>query len=374
MTRGILAFLFLFLASGQVSPGQEVRIGVLGLYHPRQLELRALRTEAVVVAMADQSFVLGPGSPENRAIIRVSGDQLLVAIHGREFRAEELRAAGRNGATTFVLSVPGKVSRRYHGTLSVSVKEAELMAIVAMDLETAVASVVQAESAPQTPIEALKAQAVVTRSYFVAGAGRHESYDFCDLAHCQVLREPPSPESPAARARARTHGLVLTYQERPFAAMFSRCCGGRTRTPAEIGLPVNGYPYFSVSCRYCRDHPQRWTRRISRQDAALLLGKGEAGRLALDHKLGWNAVPSNNFTARAEGNEVILEGTGQGHGIGLCQRGAKAMAAGGAGFRKVLSHYFPNAKVMWLEEREIGRRKHEYVSRPTESRERPQRN
>jgi peptidoglycan hydrolase-like amidase len=346
MTRTIVALLILFLVSGQASLGQEVRIGVLGLYHPRQLELRALRSEAVVVTIADQSFVLGPGSSEERAKIRIAGGQLLVSIHGREFRTAELRAAGRSGATTFALSVPRNVSRPYRGTLSVLVKDGELMAIVTMDLETAVASVVQAESAPQTPIEALEAQAVVSRSYFVAGAGRHENYDFCDLAHCQVLREPPSPESPAARATARTQGLVLTYQEKPFAAMFSRSCGGGTRTPAEIGLPVNGYPYFPVACRYCRDHPQRWTRRISRQDAALLLGKGEAGRLAVDRKLGWNAVPSNNFAALAEGNQVILEGVGQGHGIGLCQRGAKAMAAGGASFRQILTLYFPNSALI----------------------------
>jgi peptidoglycan hydrolase-like amidase len=37
-------------------------------------------------------------------------------------------------------------------------------------------------------------------------------------------------------------------------------------------------------------------------------------------------VPSNDFSSRQEGEQVILDGAGQGHGIGLCQRGAKAMA------------------------------------------------
>jgi stage II sporulation protein D len=73
-----------------------------------------------------------------------------------------------------------------------------------------------------------------------------------------------------------------------------------------------------------------------------LLGKGEAGRLAVDRRLGWNTIPSNNFTARKEDGDMILEGTGQGHGIGLCQRGAKAMAEGGSTFREIISHYFPN--------------------------------
>jgi stage II sporulation protein D (peptidoglycan lytic transglycosylase) len=65
----------------------------------------------------------------------------------------------------------------------------------------------------------------------------------------------------------------------------------------------------------------------------------------VDRRLGWNAVPSNSFETREEGDSVILEGSGQGHGIGLCQRGAEAMAAGGANFREVLRHYFPNTSL-----------------------------
>src|SRR6266571_2973368 len=63
-----------------------------------------------------------------------------------------------------------------------------------MDRETATASVVAAENTPDTPLEALKAQAVAARSYFVAGRGRHHDFDFCDTTHCQFLREPPSAD------------------------------------------------------------------------------------------------------------------------------------------------------------------------------------
>jgi stage II sporulation protein D len=59
-------------------------------------------------------------------------------------------------------------------------------------------------------------------------------------------------------------------------------------------------------------------------------------------------VPSNTFRSRQDGEEMILEGTGQGHGIGLCQRGAKAMADEGGTFREILDHYFPNTSLMLL--------------------------
>ncbi|HUL16688.1 MAG TPA: SpoIID/LytB domain-containing protein [Terriglobales bacterium] len=346
MRSGFLAFFFLLAVSSSASFAQEVRIGVLGLFHPHELELRAVPTKALVITISGETFVLEPRSPNSDARIKISGHQMLVAIHGGEIRGVELHASGRNSACSFFLSVPGRVNRRYRGTLSITVKDGELSPVVAMDLETAVASVVQAESRPHTPDEALKSQAVVTRSYFVAGKGRHESFDFCDLAHCQVMRDDPAQGSPAVHAAEETAGLVLAYQGKPIAAMFTRSCGGRTRTPSELGMPVNGYPYFSVVCDYCHTSPFRWTRKLSREDAALLIAKGEAGRLAVDRRLGWNAVPSNNFTARPEGDEMILEGTGQGHGIGLCQRGAMDMATRGADFRQILDHYFPNATLI----------------------------
>jgi len=52
-----------------------------------------------------------------------------------------------------------------------------------------------------------------------------------------------------------------------------------------------------------------------------------------------------------EGKQVVLEGVGQGHSIGLCQRGAKALADGGSTFRQILSPYFPNTQLLLLGER-----------------------
>lgn len=225
-----------------------------------------------------------------------------------------------------------------------------LVSVVTMDLETAVASAVQAESSPDTPLEALKAQAVATRSYFVAARGRHHDFDFCDTTHCQFLREPPAPDSSAARAAFSTRGLVLAYRDQAVAAMFSRSCGGRTRTPQEIGLPGQGYPYFAVACEYCLRHPLPWSRRVTQSEAGDLLKRGEPSRLEIDRRLGWDAVPSNNFTARSDEQGTVLEGAGQGHGIGLCQAGAKAMAQAGSGFHAILDHYYPNTTLISIDQ------------------------
>jgi hypothetical protein len=343
----VAASILLVLLVGSGTFAQEVQIGVLGLFHPRELTLSAGGKEAIVVTAGDKVFVLEPGARSSVARIHVSNGDLLVEFGGQLVQAGEILAAGRNkSSTSLLLRVPGRVSRKYQGTLEVKAIGGEVVPIVTMDLETAVASVVAAESARDAPLEALKAQAVVTRSYLVAGKGRHRNFDFCDLTHCQFLREPPSPESPASVAAAETRGMVITFEEKPIAAMFTRSCSGHTQTPTELGISLNNYPYYSVECDACYKSPQRWTCRISAQEAARLAGKGEAGRLAVNRRLGWNTVRSNNFKVQKEDGEVILEGTGEGHGIGLCQRGAKAMAEGGASFREIIGHYFPNTALI----------------------------
>ena len=302
-----------------------------------------------MIAVGGQRIVLQRGSDCSLLRVRSVRDNLLLSCGTMELREGELHASGRNQQSTgIVVTLPGKIKRRYLGVLELKAKHGELFPIITMELETAVASVVQAETTPGTPLEALKAQAIVGRSYFVSGGGRHSEFDFCDLTHCQFLREPPASDSPAANAAASTQGLVLTYGEKPVAAMFTRSCGGRTRTPEEIRVSQKGYPYFSVRCDSCYNNPVQWTRKVSREDEELLRLRGENGRLAIGRRLGWNTVPSNNFTVQEADGEVTLSGVGQGHGVGLCQRGARGMAEGGSDFRAILDHYFPNTRLVAL--------------------------
>ena len=338
--------LCLSLPLAAVSRSRTVRIGVLGIFHQQQLTLSAGETGELLVSADDRQIFLQSRSACSLLRIRSSGDSLLLSCGGNELPARELRASSRNQESAeFLLAVPGKVQRRYEGILELKAKHGELIPVVIMDLETAVASVVSAETVPGTPREALRAQAVVTRSYFAAGVGRHTDFDFCDLTHCQFLREPPAAGSPASNAAVATRDLVLIFNGKPIAAMFTRSCGGHTRTAREIHLRQAEYPYFSVLCDLCYKNPVRWKRSVSSEDAALLFLHGEKGRLAVCRRLGWNAIPSNNFTAREQAGAVILRGAGQGHGLGLCQRGSRGMAEQDSNFREILSHYFPDTKI-----------------------------
>jgi stage II sporulation protein D len=143
--------------------------------------------------------------------------------------------------------------------------------------------------------------------------------------------------------------LVLAWQGKPFAAMYSASCAGRTHSLADIGYAQKDYPYFGVECAYCRRHPERWSGTISEEDAATLVKKSEAERLRLARKLGWNTVPSNDYSAKAHGGVVDLSGVGRGHGLGLCERGGAAMAREGKSFREILEHYYPNTTLVSIE-------------------------
>lgn len=331
------------LALSSLAQAQEVRIGVLGLFHPRQLTVSSSAESAVILHINQKDLVLDSTSTSKVAIYR-QGNLLALRYGGESLHADRIVFTSRDGgAVDFVLAIPGKITRRYRGRLEINSQLGELVPVVTMHLETAVASVVAAETVPGEPVEALKAQAVATRSYFVAGKGRHENFDFCDTTHCQFLRSPPPARGAAFEAVRATRGLVLEFESHVFAAMYTRSCSGSTHTPAKVGLPPSVYPYFSVECAYCRRHPARWHSRITAKDAFGLMVSNEPARLQIARKLGWSTIPSTDFKMRKEAGLVLIEGVGQGHGIGLCQAGSKAMAERGANFRQILAHYYPNA-------------------------------
>lgn len=321
-----------------------LRIGVLGLFRPAELVVSPSPGSVLVIDSGGRHVILEDG---RKAYLRVDGRQVIGRSGDDVLTGAIVRGRSRQGkATDFVLSIPGKITREYRGALEVSARDGSLVAVVTMDAEVAVASAVAAESPPGAALEALKAQAIVTRSYYLAGA-RHAGFDFCDTTHCQFLRGPAATDSLAVMATAATRGLVLTYQGAIIPALFSASCGGRTRSLAEAGLSSGGYPYYSVVCAYCLRHAAHWQRVMNLDHAEYLLGgpPTEADRLRIDRRVGWATIPGNNFELEVVGKSVVLQGTGQGHGIGLCQMGALGMAAEGASFLEILEHYLPNTSL-----------------------------
>jgi len=322
-----------------------LRMGVFGLFYPQEFVLRPAPNGVLLVDGGVETIALEDGQTARLSKV----DNVVECRAGqRLISAAKFRASSRSGSDAeFILSVPGKIERRYHGTLEVSVALGALLSVVVMDREVAVASAVTAEAPPGASLEVLKAQAVATRSYYAATRGRHAGFDFCDTTHCQFIREPATPDSLAVLATTATQGLVLFYGDSVIAALFSASCGGHTRTLQQVGLRTEGYPYFAVDCPPCLQRARRWQARLDWKVAAPLLAEAasEGARLRVGRKLGWDVVPGANYSAWSEGETIVVQGRGAGHGLGLCQLGAVAMAQEGAGFQQILTYYYPNTRL-----------------------------
>lgn len=324
----------------------EVRISVFGLFGPAEVQVQAAESQVLRVAAHDGEARIEGGQT---AACRASRSRVTCEVAGRFIEGTAIEVTGEDLSAAFRLSVPGKIERRFEGRLRLSANEQVLEAVVSMDRETAVASIVSAESPPDASQEALKAQAVAARSYLLAGA-RHERFDFCDTTHCQYLRTPPRDGEGARRAAASTAGLVLIHENKVVQALYSRSCGGLTRTLREAGLASSGgYPYFSVVCDACRREPETWQATFDREVLQPFLDRPtEDMRLALAREAGWSRLPSTQFRSETHGDRITLHGTGIGHGIGLCQKGAAALAQSGVDFSAILGLYFPNTRLATL--------------------------
>ncbi|HEY2857221.1 MAG TPA: SpoIID/LytB domain-containing protein [Terracidiphilus sp.] len=335
----MLAALTLLSIAGHAQ--SEVQFGVLGLFHPGTLVLQASSGPAISLAGNSDEVILS-NRGRRRETLRADGDRVIV----EHTSASAWQAAERDGSPAhFQLSVPGKIVRTYEGKLTVTAHHGELIAVVTMDMETAIASIVAAEMPARAPLEALKAQAVVTRSFLSAGK-RHSEFDFCDTTHCQFLRSPDDASRRVFEAVNATRGLVLAYQHKPLAAMYASRCGGQTRTLRDLGMNgADGYPYYSVRCKWCREHPVHWQSRVETTEDAPRSGN-EAIRIERARQWGWSAIPGSTFTAEKEEQGLRITGHSIGHGVGLCQFGAIGMASGGADLRAILAHYYPNTELI----------------------------
>jgi len=255
-----------------------VAIGVFGLFHPQSLEIE----------------------PYGRARVEVRCGTATILEGNRRMRlSRDCTASGPNGAPVdFVLSVPGKIRRHYLGTLETRKTGAEIFAIVTMSLETAVASTVAAEAPTGAAKAMLEAQAIVSRSYLSAHK-RHRDFDFCDTTHCQFIKDPPSPESSAARAAHATAGQVLLYRGQVVAAFYAARCGGLLAPLPAENVGDGDYPYFAVHCEYCARNPVK--------DAPKA-----------------NARP---------------------HHHGMCQLGADDLAKQAWSTARILAHYYPGTEL-----------------------------
>ena len=246
--------------------------------------------------------------------------------------------------------------------------------ITEVALERYVEGAVASEVYADWPPEALKAQAVVARTYALhqRGQRREARYDL----ESTVISQRYGTSTPGAtvrRAVGATRGEYLAFAEAPALAVFHASAGGRTASSLEVW--GRRLPYLvSVPSPDDAAPDHFWSYEIAVDDLVrALLGAGlmvdpaggigpirrsGSGRVTsveiggntlsgrdLREILGGRAIRSTLFDLRAHGGSVLFLGSGAGHGVGLSQWGARELALQGRAHREILAHYYPGTRL-----------------------------
>ncbi|MFQ5414813.1 MAG: SpoIID/LytB domain-containing protein [Phycisphaerae bacterium] len=289
------------------------------------------------------------------------------------------------------------LTRRYPGRLRLVVdRSGRLSAVNLVDVEAYVACVVPHEVWPNFHREALRAQAIASRTFVLYQMlGRcDEAYDVVATEAAQVYQGLQTGDTArqAVAAAAYTHGVVCTWrdggEDRLFPTYYSAACGGMSQSAEVFGEPLDTLPLAGgVACDFCSIAPAgmyRWgpvvlpardvaARLVARYPELAPLGavvrvdvtartrsgrprtlrfSDRAGRrrdvTAEQFRLamGPRTVRSTDFAIRVRGRAVhITSGRGFGHGIGLCQWGMQGQAVTGAQAGAILRYYYPGSKL-----------------------------
>lgn len=287
-------------------------------------------------------------------------------------------------------SKDGKIfvnGKYFRGELAILKKEKGFLVINVLDIEDYLKGVLYHEVSPKWPLEALKAQAIVARTFalYQSSVSKTKEYDLTSDTFSQMYGGAVSEKSRTNLAVELTKGKVLTYNSKLFPSYYHATCGGFTED-ASILWNINIPPLKVVKCNFCNRSPHFvWDASMSLKEIeeklsamgintgditdikilsftpsgrinALLIksnkGESELSAKQFRQALGGTLIRSTNFSIRIDKGQVIFKGIGWGHGVGMCQWGANFMAESGTKAGEILRFYYPQSEIKNIEDME----------------------
>lgn len=331
--------------------------------------------------------------------VTVGGDGLLVTNEAGDALAISLPATVK--PVNDGLLVEGKSYRRlifaassavyvnnkpYRGLAELSVADKGILVVNQLPLEEYLVGLINCEISSAWPIDAVKAQAIIARTYALnkKNARMASPYHLESSVIDQVYEGCLIEDSRARRAVLETEGEVLTFGGGIIQAFYHSSCGGRTEASENVwGAPA---VYLKgVDCQYCLTSPTAttWEYKLSLKEIEERLRAGghkvsglydikpgplnSRGRLKqvalfaskgnvlisgeqFRKAVGYGVIKSTRFTLKNSKNEISFSGSGNGHGVGLCQWGSKQRALDGFAYGEILSYYYPGTELKKLSE------------------------
>ncbi len=277
-------------------------------------------------------------------------------------------------------SISGKIYIKgnfYEGDLRILKDKNGLHVINSIPFDNYIAAAVEAEIDKEWELEALKAQAVISRTYamFYKNRNTNSNYHLSSSILHTLYNDNIDPL--ITYAVKATKDEVLTYYNYPIKALYHDTCEGNTELPEEVWK--ESYPYLkSVSCNSRNAPYENWQRKFTLQEIAKSLEVSDissieiysytlTGRVKtlllsvnaddannytkeitateLRERLGPNELPSTAFSISTQKDNILFTGNGHGHGVGLSMWGALEMARQGRNYKEILSHYYPGTTI-----------------------------
>jgi stage II sporulation protein D len=298
-----------------------------------------------------------------------------VSVDGRQFGPKKL-----------IFSIDGEDAlrvnnRRYHGDLCIIRTGSGMDLVNYVPLEDYIKGIAVREVSHYWPAQALRAHAVVFRTYALYAIKQNalRDHDVTSDVYSQVYGGTSAQRYRITEAVDETAGDVLTYNGNIFPAFYHSTCGGHTEAASAL-WDIDLEPLKGVECVYCKESPHySWKASmpvsavISRLDKAgvkagglsdiQILGTDLSGRVtelslktpqgqinipAKDFRniLGPDIVKSAGFYLSVHNKMLDMTGIGWGHGVGMCQWGAYFMAKAGYSYAEILAFYYPGSKIM----------------------------
>ena len=275
--------------------------------------------------------------------------------------------------------------KRYSGILNLLVLDSEILVINILGIEKYLSSVVGSEMPAKWPLEALKAQAIASRTYALKQKG-NPIYDIDSTQKNQVYNGLESRTYKTARAVRSTRSLVLTYKNKLINALFHSSSGGMTENSQDVWK--NEYPYLSSVRDFDRNNPKlQWKKKFSSGELQKLFPEiggikkieilnitntGRVKNVKIFGKYGSDQISGVDIRKRMNlkstfmrfkfiedkkyisdndnsnnpiEKTLIVFGQGSGHGVGMSQWGARYMASKGQKAERILKHFYKGVRI-----------------------------
>jgi stage II sporulation protein D len=177
--------------------------------------------------------------------LRASNKKVQVTFGSSQTEVDQILIEPPRGSLVTVKTAEG-LQRKFMGRLSVRSVKGSLFFVEELLLEDYVRGVLESEMPRGFPDEALKAQAVLIRTYALAHFHEHkkEDFNFCDTTHCQVYGGRNLPFRSLDEAVNATRSTILVYEFKPVEALYHSTCGGHTSDYQKVFRIPESLPYL----------------------------------------------------------------------------------------------------------------------------------